>query len=130
MCRAQLSGFSIAYDDIATSKKNEIKPHLKKCWCIPKDQDAAFVAAMEDVLAVYARPYDSEYPVVCMDEKPVQFFANARKSLHSKDCRIEYEDNEYIRNEQHRSFYLQNHSMVGVMQMLRNIELNRTGRSK
>ena len=53
---------------------------------------------MEDVLAVYARPYDSEYPVVCMDEKPVQFFANARKSLHSKDGRIEYEDNEYIRN--------------------------------
>lgn len=56
------------------------------------------MAAMEDVLAVYARPYDSEYPVVCMDEKPVQFFANARKSLHSKDGRIEYEDNEYIRN--------------------------------
>ena len=53
---------------------------------------------MEDVLAVYDRPYDSEYPVICMDEKPVQFFANARKSLHSKDGRIEYEDNEYIRN--------------------------------
>ena len=33
-----------------------------------------------------------------MDEKPIQFFANARKSLRSKDGRIEYEDNEYIRN--------------------------------
>lgn len=33
-----------------------------------------------------------------MDEKPVQFFASARKSIHSKDGRIEYEDNEYIRN--------------------------------
>ena len=33
-----------------------------------------------------------------MDEKPVQLFANARKSLHSNDGRIEYEDNEYIRN--------------------------------
>ena len=33
-----------------------------------------------------------------MDEKPVQLFANARKSLKSKDGRIEYEDNEYIRN--------------------------------
>ena len=27
---------------------------------------------MEDVLEVYARPYDAEYPVVCMDEKPFQ----------------------------------------------------------
>ena len=53
---------------------------------------------MEDVLSVYARPYDKNYPVICMDEKPVQLFANARKSLKSKDGRIEYEDNEYIRN--------------------------------
>ena len=53
---------------------------------------------MEDVLSVYARPYDENYPVICMDEKPVQLFANARKSLKSKDGRIEYEDNEYIRN--------------------------------
>jgi hypothetical protein len=27
---------------------------------------------MEDVLAVYSRPYTAEYPVVCMDEKPFQ----------------------------------------------------------
>lgn len=71
---------------------------MKKCWCIPPDQNAAFVAAMEDVLSVYARPYDERFPVICMDEKPVQLFANARKSFHSKDGRIEYEDNEYIRN--------------------------------
>ena len=53
---------------------------------------------MEDVLSVYARPYDENFPVICMDEKPVQLFANARKSRRSKDGRIEYEDNEYIRN--------------------------------
>ncbi len=33
-----------------------------------------------------------------MDEKPVQLFASARKSLRSKDGRTTYEDNEYIRN--------------------------------
>ncbi len=71
---------------------------MKKSWCIPPDHNAAFVAAMEDVLTVYSRPYNAEYPVICMDEKPVQLFANARKSLRSKDGRIEYEDNEYIRN--------------------------------
>lgn len=41
-------------------------------WCIPAKQNAAFVANMEDVLSVYERPYNEEYPVVCMDEKPYQ----------------------------------------------------------
>lgn len=41
-------------------------------WCIPPKQNAQFVANMEDVLAVYERPYDRHYPVVCMDEKPFQ----------------------------------------------------------
>ena len=71
---------------------------MKKCWCIPPEHNAAFVAAMEDVLSVYSRPYDEKSPVICMDEKPVQLFASARKSLRSKDGRITYEDNEYIRN--------------------------------
>jgi len=41
-------------------------------WCIPPKQNAEFAAHMEDVLAVYAREYDEDYPVVCMDEKPFQ----------------------------------------------------------
>jgi hypothetical protein len=41
-------------------------------WCIPPQQNAEFVAHMEDVLAVYSRDYDADYPVVCMDEKPFQ----------------------------------------------------------
>jgi hypothetical protein len=41
-------------------------------WCIPPKQNAEFVARMEDVLEVYARPYDEKRPVVCMDEKPYQ----------------------------------------------------------
>ena len=53
---------------------------------------------MEDVLAVYSRAYDERFPVVCMDEKPVQFFEEARKSFRSKHTGICYEDNEYIRN--------------------------------
>ena len=32
--------------------------------------NAAFVARMEDVLAVYERPYDLRFPVVCFDERP------------------------------------------------------------
>lgn len=48
-------------------KKNEIKPWQVKSWCIARPS-AGFVAKMEDVLDVYARPYDPAYPVVCLDE--------------------------------------------------------------
>jgi len=41
-------------------------------WCIPPKQNAEFVARMEDVLSVYARPFNENYPVICMDEKPFQ----------------------------------------------------------
>ena len=89
---------SLSHMTVSRVLKNEFKPHLKKCWCIPPDHSAAFVAAMEDVLTVYSRPYDEDYPVVCMDEKPIQLFANARKGFRSKNGRTEYEDYEYIRN--------------------------------
>ena len=41
-------------------------------WCIPPEQNADFVAHMEDVLEVYSRPYNENKPVVCMDEQPFQ----------------------------------------------------------
>ena len=39
---------------------------------IPPKENAAFVAAMEDILELYHRPYDEDFPLVCMDEQPVQ----------------------------------------------------------
>jgi DNA-binding Lrp family transcriptional regulator len=44
---------------------NEVKPHLSKYWCIPKENDAHFVAHMEDVLGIYQRPYNPKIPVIC-----------------------------------------------------------------
>ena len=88
----------LSYAGGSHSKKNEYKPHLKKCWCIPTEHSAAFVAAMEDVLEVYSRPYDERRPVVCMDEKPVQLLAEAREGYTSKKSGIRYQDNEYVRN--------------------------------
>lgn len=52
---------------------------------------------MEDVLAVYARPYNHQYPVVCMDEKPYQLLGNAREPLPSRPGFTEKVDNEYVR---------------------------------
>jgi hypothetical protein len=47
-------------------------------WVIPPEADSEFVAAMEDVLEVYSRPYDERFPVVCMDEQPVQLLKETR----------------------------------------------------
>jgi hypothetical protein len=44
---------------------------LKEQRCIPT-VSAEFVWRMEDVLALYAQPYDSRFPVVCFDESPYQ----------------------------------------------------------
>jgi hypothetical protein len=50
-------------------------------WCIPPEQNAAFVCAMENVLEVYKRPYDPQRPVVCMDETSKQLTQETRKPL-------------------------------------------------
>ena len=80
----------------AVLRKNCLKPHLVKEWCIPKEQSAEFAACMEDVLEVYSRPYNADYPVVCMDEKPLQLLAEARKG-HRKSNGTQIQDSEYIR---------------------------------
>ena len=41
---------------------------MKQEWKIPPKANAAFVAAMEDVLDVYARPFDPKRPLLCFDE--------------------------------------------------------------
>ena len=63
------------------AKKNELKPHLNKYWCIPPKENAPFVAAMEDVLDVYHRPYEESKPLVCLDEASKQLVAETRPSI-------------------------------------------------
>ena len=47
-------------------------------WVIPPQQNSQFVAAMEQVLDVYKRPYNKSFPVVCMDESPKQLIKETR----------------------------------------------------
>jgi len=53
---------------------------------------------MEDVLDVYARPYDPNHPQVCLDEKSVQLIAETRRPLPSRPGQPERFDYEYQRN--------------------------------
>jgi hypothetical protein len=65
-------------------------------WVIPPDADAEFVAAMEQVLDTYEKPYDPDHPVLCMDEQPVQLIKETRRPVpatrrHAKRVDYEYE---------------------------------------
>ncbi len=55
-----------------------IKPHMTDYWVLPPKANAAFVAAMEDVLDVYTRPHEAARPLVCLDETSTQLIAKTR----------------------------------------------------
>ena len=58
---------------------------------------ADFVWRMEDVLDLYARPYDARHPVVCFDEQPRQLVEEIRTPLPRAPGRPERVDYEYRR---------------------------------
>jgi hypothetical protein len=64
---------------------------------IPPEADAEFTASMEEVLDVYARPYDSRYPVLCMDEQPIQLLKETRQPIASTKQHPRRVDYEYER---------------------------------
>ena len=78
-------------------KKNTLKPHRRQQWVIPPKANSAFVAAMEDVLAVYTRPHDPDCPLVCVDETSKQP-CRKRVPIPMKAGRPARFDYEYERN--------------------------------
>jgi DDE superfamily endonuclease len=66
-------------------------------WCIPPEEDAAFVCQMEQVLEVYKRSYDPKRPVVCMDEQPKQLISEVRRPLPVQPGQPACVDYEYVR---------------------------------
>jgi hypothetical protein len=52
---------------------------------------------MEDVLEVYHLPYDSDYPVVCMDESSKQLIGEVREPIPGKPGQVKKVDDEYVR---------------------------------
>jgi hypothetical protein len=70
---------------------------LKEEWCIPEGS-AEYVAAMEDVLELYAEPPDPKRPRVCFDETPKQLIAETRQPLPARPGQAARYDYEYRRN--------------------------------
>lgn len=66
-------------------------------WCIPK-VTPEFIERMLDVLEVYERPYNPDFPVVCMDEKSKQLIKETRVPVAGKPSKPARGDYEYERN--------------------------------
>jgi hypothetical protein len=67
-------------------------------WCLRPQQDARFVAAMEDVLSVYARPLDAKRPLVCLDEAAKQLLGQVHPVVQATSHHPERVDHHYARN--------------------------------
>jgi hypothetical protein len=61
---------------------------------------------MEDVLEVYARPYDPQRPLVCLDEGAWQLLGEVREPLPCQPGRPLCVDNEYTRHGTYALFML------------------------
>jgi transposase len=68
-----------------------------KRFCIPPQENAPFVQAMEDVLDVYHRPYDPARPQVCLDETSKQLLEHVRAPIPASPGVCSRVDDEYKR---------------------------------
>lgn len=66
-------------------------------WVIPPKADGEFVAGMEEVLETYAQPHDPCFPVLCMDEQPVQLLKETRVPIAATPSHPQRVDYEYER---------------------------------
>ncbi len=73
---------------------------------------ADFVAHMEDVLDLYAEPYDPHRPVVCFDETSTQLLAETRPALPAQPGLLLRQDYEY-RREGVRNLFLACEPLAG-----------------
>src|ERR1700746_2180977 len=89
-------GVVLPRDGPQDAKKNGMTKRKIAYWVIPPEQDAEFVACMEEVLETYAAAYDPKHPVLCMDEQPVQLLKETRvpiaaTRMHGTRVAYEYE---------------------------------------
>src|SRR5262249_31748017 len=68
-------------DAAKDAKKKGVTGRKVQYWVIPPKANSEFVAAMENVLETYAQPYDPRFPVLTMDEQPVQLLRETRQPV-------------------------------------------------
>ena len=74
-------------------KEHDLKPWQQQSWCVP-NLDEKYIERMESILELYARTDNERYPLLCLDEKPIQLLDHARPPsglAPSKPKRVDYE---------------------------------------
>lgn len=66
-------------------------------WCVPT-LTSEYIERMEDILMLYAKPYDPKEPVLCTDEKSKQLIRDTRPMQETNAGRPRRRDYEYKRN--------------------------------
>lgn len=66
-------------------------------WCIP-NLTPEYIERMEDILTLYAKPYDPKEPVLCCDEKSKQLLEETRHTKNTQPGKPKRIDYEYKRN--------------------------------
>ena len=77
-------------------ESHDWKPWRKKMWCLAELEEP-YVERMEDLLALYERPYDPAEPEICRDQKPLSLPAEVRPPRAAAPGRRAQRDNEYKR---------------------------------
>jgi len=67
---------------------------LRQTWCIGTI-NAAFLARLEQILALYALPYERAYPVICFDERPCFLIGDTLAPRPMRKGEIEKQHYEY-----------------------------------
>jgi len=91
-------GVDVSRDGPQDAQKNGMTKRKIEYWVIPPDQDAEFVACMEEVLDTYEKAYDPQQPVLCMDEQPVQLLQETQVPIAATTQHGKRVDDEYERN--------------------------------
>jgi len=73
-----------------------LKPWRKAMWCIGKIT-AEYRERMYALCDLYARPYDPQEPVVCLDEKSKQLLESSRPDIPARPGKKAKQDYEYRR---------------------------------
>lgn len=78
------------------TEKNELRPHLKKQWCIGRIT-GEYLARMEEALWLYHLPLTEKRPLICLDELPFQLLGEKVEPLPPKAGAVKKVDYEYER---------------------------------
>jgi hypothetical protein len=65
-------------------------------WCVP-ELNEQYIERMEDVLELYARPFNWKEPVIGLDERPVQLHDSERAGIAMRPGKPVRRDYEYVR---------------------------------